>query len=414
MFTFNQPTREEVRSASLYGAFIHTHTGDGEIRALVRLDAAFDAFLYVTRTVDAAVLSSLQRTGESVALYERLESRRDLWMAQFAALYLGFAVLVLAAAIYLGLWFAERLARPIGNLASAAARVRDGDLFARVQEERGDDEIALLSRVFNRMTEEVKRKQDALHHCERRVRTAAVVLRSSGRRRDAGRHRAGLGGTHSSLQPHGGAVAAALRRRRYRSLLHRRGPEFADLLNSATYDPSQGVESPIRIQRGSEDHDLLARITSQRESADPLGAATGYVVTIDDLTDLLAAQRMAAWGDVARRIAHEIKNPLTPIQLAAERLRRKYGETLGEDEGGGFSRYTETIVRQTEEIRRMVDAFVRFAKMPSPKMVKEDMAALLREAVLLQEKRVRISPTASSSKASPPRSRCWCAPTVAN
>ncbi|MEL6317476.1 MAG: ATP-binding protein, partial [Pseudomonadota bacterium] len=168
-------------------------------------------------------------------------------------------------------------------------------------------------------------------------------------------------------------------------------PEFAEIVAAAALDPTTGVERPIRLIRDNEERELLARIAAERLDEDEGGAVVGYVVTLDDVTDLVTAQRMAAWGDVARRIAHEIKNPLTPIQLAAERLRRKYSDRLGED-ADLFDRYTETIVRQTGDIGRMVDAFVRFAKMPSPKMADEDLGKLLQEAVLLQrEARSHIS-----------------------
>ncbi|MEL6316937.1 MAG: ATP-binding protein, partial [Pseudomonadota bacterium] len=402
LFTLKPPAFDSLVRARDGAIVIDEDRAANEMRALVNLEGVFDAFLYVSRPVAGAVLAANEQTARGAQLYERLERNRGAWVTRFAALYLGFAMLVLIAAIYLGLWFAERLTRPIGRLAAAAARVRDGDLVVRVKEERGDDEIALLSRVFNRMTEEVKRKQDALtvarQEAERgRLFSEAVVsgvsagvigLDRDGRVRLVNRRAAAL----LEVEP-----AAAVGR-----LISDVAPELEKLFQDASYDPTHGVEAPIRLSRPTADRELLARITSQRldhhdeDAADAtddasLGApahsaeeVAGYVVTLDDLTDLLAAQRLAAWGDVARRVAHEIKNPLTPIQLAAERLRRKYGARLGDD-ADAFERYTETIVRQTAEIGRMVDAFVRFAKLPSPKMAEEDLVSILREAVLLQE-----------------------------
>ena len=395
LFTYTAPSAEEIANAQSGATTIRWDGDAGEIRALVRLDVLFDAFLYVTRPVDGAVLEFSEKTSRGVAEYERARETRNEWLAQFALLYLGFVVLVLLAAIYLGLWFAERLARPIGRLAAAAQRVRSGDLVVRVKEERGDDEIGLLSRVFNRMTEEVKRKQDALtdakEESERRqlftesvlsgVSAGVLGLDADGRIRLMNRSAAGLLGLSSDRDVGRDFADAA--------------PEFAEMLADAKVDPTRALEQPIRVSRGDEERELLARITTERldgsAAETPLDRGdgevaeiVGFVVTIDDLTALVSAQRMAAWGDVARRVAHEIKNPLTPIQLAAERLRRKYSDRLG-DEAEAFERYTETIVRQTGDIGRMVDAFVRFARMPAAVMEDAELSSLAREAVLLQE-----------------------------
>ncbi len=383
LFAFTPPEPEALLQAQTAGFVIVEDQANDEMRALVRLDGLVERFLYASRAVDGSVLAMMERTDQGVSLYNRLERNRGAWMAQFAALYLGFAVLVLAAAIYLGLWFAERLARPVGRLAAAAQRVRAGDLFVRVKEERGDDEIALLSRTFNRMTEEVKRKQDMLTNAKeeseaRRLFTETVLsgvsagvigLDADARIRLVNRSGARL----LSLSPDAATG---------RPLIEA-APEFAEIVRQAVDDPSAGVERSIRLLRDNEERELLARIAAERLDPEEGGTVVGYVMTLDDVTALVTAQRMAAWCDVACRIAHEIKNPLTPIQLAAERLKRKYSERLGED-AELFERYTETIVRQTGDIGRMVDAFVRFAKMPSPKMADEDLVKLLNEAVLLQ------------------------------
>ncbi|MEO0719809.1 MAG: ATP-binding protein, partial [Pseudomonadota bacterium] len=163
--------------------------------------------------------------------------------------------------------------------------------------------------------------------------------------------------------------------------LDKAAPVFAPLFQEARRRRSGLATDRVHApSSGEQERDFLARIARTPGEA----GADGYVLTFDDMTDLVAAQRMAAWGDIARRIAHEIKNPLTPIQLAAERLRRKYGERLGED-AETFDRYTDTIVRHTGDIGRMVDAFVRFAKMPSPEMATVDLRDVVREAVVLQK-----------------------------
>lgn len=397
LFTYRQPSAADIAAAEGAAPVITEDRSANEMRALVRLEGLFDVYLYVTRPVDGAVLEYLDLTNRGVADYERLQQNRDAWLAQLALLYLGFVVLVLLAAIYLGLWFAERLSRPIGRLAAAAQRVRSGDLVVRVKEDQADDEIGLLSRVFNRMTEEVKRKQDALtganEESERRrlfseavlsgVSAGVLGLDAAGRVRLMNRSAARLLGLRAGEDVGRSFVELA--------------PEFAEIMADAAMDPAIGVERPLRVNRDDKEREFLVRVTTERvdarfdesDAADPFddGAdpeIVGYVVTIDDLTALVSAQKMAAWGDVARRVAHEIKNPLTPIQLAAERLKRKFSDRLGDD-AETFERYTDTIVRQTGDIGRMVDSFVRFAKMPQPVMEDADLGALTREVALLQE-----------------------------
>ena len=381
LWSYAPPPEEAFGRAQTEPVVISEGVDREELRALVRLES--NVYLYVSREISSEVLSSLDKTDRGVQLYNRLEENRGQWLVQFAALYLGFAVLVLLAAVYFGLWFAERLARPLSRLAAAAEQVGEGDYSTRVKEERSDDDLALLSRAFNRMTDEVQRKQEALTEANREAEarrqfTEAVVLGVP----------AGVVGLDPDrrVQMMNRAAAALLGIDAESSLGKRFdfiAPEFKDLLSDAVYEPLTGVERQIKISRDDQERELLARAASQHPSDAP-DAISGYVLTIDDLTDLNSAQRLAAWGDVARRVAHEIKNPLTPIQLSAERLRRKYASRLGED-AENFERYIETIVRQTADIGRMVDAFSRFAKMPSPKMEEDDLSEILGAAVLLQQ-----------------------------
>lgn len=381
LWGYQPPAGDAFERAQSGAVVIGAGEGREVLQALVRLES--NAYLFVTRAISPEVLNSLDKTDAGVQLYTRLEQNRGVWLAQFAALYLGFAILVLLAAVYFGLWFAERLARPLSRLSEAAGRVALGDLDARVKEERSDDDLALLSRAFNRMTDEVKRKQEALTQANREAEarrqfTEAVVLGVP----------AGVVGLDAErrVQVMNRAAGALLSLNPESSLGKRfdlLAPEFKGLLADAEYEPLTGVESQIKLNRDEGERELLARAASQHVDGSK-EAVSGFVVTIDDLTDLNSAQRLAAWGDVARRVAHEIKNPLTPIQLSAERLRRKYAARLGED-AENFERYIETIVRQTADIGRMVDAFSRFAKMPTPKLADEDLAQVLGEALLLQQ-----------------------------
>ena len=375
LFDFERPTPEEIASASA-GPVVLEDWDNNEFRVLRRLDALGDRFLYLSRTVDGEILSLLDDTQETVRLYQQLEAERGRLVFEFGLLYLGFAILLVLAAIWLGLRFAEGLSRPVGRLASAAQRVGAGDFDTQVREEESDDEIAMLGRVFNRMTRELKAQREELlentRHIEQRrrlfdsvlssVQSGVVALDAEGRMTLVNRAARGLLGVEAQGQPLSVAV-----------------PEFADLLDRVRADGGD-VQEEVRVSRDGKLEHLLVRMASRRVED---GALEGYVVAFDDVSDLVAAQRTAAWGDVARRIAHEIKNPLTPIQLSAQRIQRKFGRVEGVD-SEALGQYTEVIVRQTEGLRRIVNEFSRFARMPEPDRKPADFGALVSDAVLLQ------------------------------
>jgi two-component system nitrogen regulation sensor histidine kinase NtrY len=352
---------------------------NNEVRALVRLEAFPDRYLYISRAVDGQLLSLLDDTKETVSLYQQLEADRGRVLFNFGLLYLGFALILVLAAIWLGLWFAEKLSRPVGRLASAAIRVGEGDLDVQVIEEEGDDEITTLGRVFNQMTQQLKGQRDALldsnRQTEQRRRlfdsvlsnvTAGVIgLDADGRvdfvNRAAERLLDVSHGTHDV--PLGLAV-----------------PEFAPLLDRLRDSVQAAVQEEVRLTRAGKLESLLVRVSRRATEG---GRLEGYVVAFDDVTDLVSAQRMAAWGDVARRIAHEIKNPLTPIALSAERIKRKFRSQVNKPDD--LDQYTDVIVRQTNDLRRIVDEFSKFARMPEPDRREHDLTALVRDAVILQE-----------------------------
>ncbi len=381
LFDFERPTSDQLDKAGTEGVQIIEDWDNNEFRALVRLDAFVDRFLYVSREVDGELLSLLDDTKETAQFYQQLESERGRVLFEFGLIYLGFAVILILAAIWLGLWFAERLSRPVGRLTGAAQRVGSGDLDVRVMEDEGDDEIAMLGRLFNQMTRQLKGQREALlstnRQIERRRRlfdsvlssvTSGVVgLDSDGRVTFVNRSAERLldwGEDRQSL-----ALSVAV-------------PEFSALFDRLHGDGLQTVQEEIKVTRAGRLENLLVRM-APRFSED--GELEGYVVAFDDVSDLVAAQRMAAWGDVARRIAHEIKNPLTPIQLSAERINRKFTRHLGEDEAENLEQLTEVIVRQTNDLRRIVDEFSKFARMPEPERRPESLTKLVRDAVLLQQ-----------------------------
>jgi two-component system nitrogen regulation sensor histidine kinase NtrY len=357
---------------------------NNEFRAIVALDNYFDRYLYVAREVDGAILSLLDETRETVVFYQQLERERGRLLFQFGALYLGFALILILASIWLGLNFAERLARPVGRLAEAAEQVGSGDLDVQVMVARDDDEIALLGRVFNQMTRQLKGQRETLLENNRQIEarrrlfdsvlgsvTAGVVgLDSEGHVEFINRAAVTMLELEATVSPN--------------APLERVVPEFAPLLERLRTGPAHlgRVQEELRISRSGRLETLLVRLAERRRSD---GQLEGYVVAFDDVSELVSAQRMAAWGDVARRIAHEIKNPLTPIQLSAERIERKFARKLEDADAESLSQLTSVIVRQTNDLRRIVDEFSRFARMPEPDRRPHNLTAILRDCLLLQE-----------------------------
>ncbi|MCA3513003.1 MAG: PAS domain-containing sensor histidine kinase [Rhodobacter sp.] len=380
LFDFEPPTAAQIAAANQGETVIIEDWKNNEFRALVRLDAFADRLLQVTRTVDGSLLGLLDETRETVRLYHQLESERGRLLFEFGLLYLGFAIILILAAVWLGLWFAERLSRPVGRLAGAAQRVGGGDLDVQVPEEEGDDEIAMLGRLFNQMTRQLKGQREALVDGHKQTENRRRLFDSVLSNVTAGVIGLDAAGRVDFINP------AATRLLEVPAdstdlTLETAVPEFSALFSRLRDNEGGAVQEELRLSRRGKLESLLVRMTVRRNEQ---GAPEGYVVAFDDVTDLVSAQRMAAWGDVARRIAHEIKNPLTPIQLSAERIRRKFRPLAG-DAAADLDQYTDVIVRQTNDLRRIVDEFSKFARMPEPDRREQDLVAILRDAVVLQE-----------------------------
>lgn len=356
-----------------------TTEADDRIRALVKLDRLVDVFLYVSRFVEPGVLNHIERTKKAVAQYEELEGQRSSFEINFAMMFVLVALLLLMVAIWFGLSFATRLTRPISELLIATEQVRGGDLSARVEEREESDEIDTLGRAFNRMADQLGTQREGLIDANRQlderrhfietvlagVSSGVIGLDLAGRATVANR-------TASELLS---VTMDDMIGRRLEELI----PETRELIEAARRKPGGLVEDQIILQRDGVTQTLLVRLSAQ-SAAD--GVDAGYVATFDDVSELLAAQRQAAWSDVARRIAHEIKNPLTPIQLAAERLRRRYRKEITSDPET-FLACTDTIIRQVGDIGRLVDEFSSFARMPSPVMNREDLQQLCRQSAVM-------------------------------
>jgi two-component system nitrogen regulation sensor histidine kinase NtrY len=379
LFGYEEPSDEIMKSAELGDLIIIEDWPNNEFRSLIRLESFEDKYLYISRTVDGKILNLLDKTMESAITYNTMESQREKILWSYGLLYLGFATFVILSSILLGMLFAERLSRPVGRLAGAAQRLGAGDFDVKVIEEKGDDEIAMLSRVFNHMTKQVKRQRDDLiaanDYTERRRRLFDSVLSGV---------TAGVIGLSSDGNI--GFINLAAQKLLNLNSDNHEGksiqiavPEFIDLFRLIQKNDNKTQQQEIKLTRAGAIEILLVRI-SARISENEL--VEGYVITFDDVTNLVSAQRLAAWGDVARRIAHEIKNPLTPIQLSAERLKRKYSPIVG-SEGSNLSQYCDVIIRQTNDLRRIVDEFSKFARMPEPIKRPTNVTKLLKDVILL-------------------------------
>lgn len=339
-----------------------TGSSNDRIRALVKLDRFIDAYLYVGRVVDATVLAHVQTTERAVAEYTTLEGRQSQLQISMTLMFIAVALLLLLAAVWFGLVFSQQLVAPIGALIVAAERVRSGDLSTRVEAAGVDDEIAVLGGAFNRMTSQLQRQQEELLSANRML-EAVLSGASSG---VIGLDRKGI---------------IVLANARAEELL--KGASNDSLVGSSltTYIPDAMAadDKPIQFEYAIANgprRTLLARVTQEDGGA-------GAVATIDDISALVSAQRKAAWADVARRIAHEIKNPLTPIQLSAERLKRKYLPQINDDPET-FEKCTETIIRQVEDIGHMVNEFSAYARMPLPVKKMENVVTVCQDALVLQ------------------------------
>jgi two-component system nitrogen regulation sensor histidine kinase NtrY len=348
------------------------------VAAVIRLHDYNDTFLYVARLLDPRVVAQLKQTETSVAEYAEIESRRLGIQVAFALMFAVIALTILMASVLIGLNFATWLVSPIRRLMSAANDVSTGNLNVQVPVRRSEGDLAQLGETFNKMTQELRTQRDELVNAseliDSRRRFIEAVLSSAS---------AGIIGVDAS-----GSVGI-LNRSAEKLIGHAESetldhplsdvlPELDEMMKAAREGTQRLVQGQVTILRDGSERNLSVRVSAEQTSQ----SRDSYIITLDDITDLVSAQRTSAWGDVARRIAHEIKNPLTPIQLSAERIRRKFGKTIVEDKSV-FDQCTDTIIRQVDDIRRMVDEFSRFARMPKPVIEGEDVADTVRQAVFL-------------------------------
>ena len=349
-----------------------------KLRGLSRIDP--DLYVYTIRQVNPDLINSIKLSEEIQQEFQSLEGGRVPLQIAFALLYVGICLTILLSAIWMGIAVADRLVEPIRRLIFAADEVKAGNLAITVPASRSEGELLSLTNTFNDMTSELRTQRDEIldnqEQTNRRRRFTEAVLSGvtagvigvSGEGRIAIANESGLSvleGTALALV--GTPLADA-------------SPELAKVIDNAETAGRSRYLEQITLMRGGRERTLNVQVSvdsGNRESH-------SHVITIDDITDLVSAQRTSAWADVARRIAHEIKNPLTPIQLSAERIRRRYGKKIGEDREV-FDQCTDTIIRQVADIGRMVDEFSSFARMPKPTMQTGDLNEPVREAVFLRK-----------------------------
>lgn len=340
------------------------------VRSISALPAYGDAFLYLVRPLEPGLVAQMRNGDQSIQAYREAQESRARIQAAFALSYLETVLLVLVGAVWLGMSAASAISGPIGRLVRAADQVAGGDLSARVDSRGDPGEIAVLSQAFNRMTGDLQDQQAALKAAsdEAQARSRFIETVLSGV--SAGVIGLDKKGRISAINDSAAQLLAITDADPHGRPLAQVSPELSDLVKRA----EAHIEEDIDVSRDGDTRRLRVRIEG--------GVGGEMVLTFDDITRLVTAQRNAAWRDVARRIAHEIKNPLTPIQLSAERLRRKYRGQVEEVEV--FDRCTDTIIRQVGDIGRMVDEFSAFARMPAPRFAPENPAELLRQAVFAQ------------------------------
>ena len=379
LFDFEKPNELQIKAA-IDDVVLITDFNNNELRALIYLIGFGDRYLYVTREVDGTLFNLLDETQKTAVLYQQMESDRTAYLLNFAVLYFALALLLIVSSVLFALWFAERLSQPIGRLAAAAKRVGAGELTTQVIEDEGDDEIAQLGRYFNQMTKQLKYQRDTLvdntEQIEERRRLFDSVLTSV----TSGVIVLDPDGEINFTNNSANVLLNYNKKTKTQNRLSDIFPELNSLFLKLRKSRSENLQSEIKLVRSGRVENFLVRMAPMNEDEN----LKGYVVAFDDVTSLVSAQRSAAWGDVARRIAHEIKNPLTPIQLSAERISKKFSPLLG-DNSEGLRDMIEVITRQTDDIRRIVDEFSKFARMPELRRKNEDLNALVAATVSLQQ-----------------------------
>ena len=340
------------------------------IEAVTVLDPTSGVYLYAARSADALGMSQWRRAERVVKAYDVLTQRASNLQLRFNLALLSISLALVALSVWFALRFADQQVEPLAELVSAARRVASGNLAMRLPHRAGADEIGLLNRAFNRMTEQIDRQTQALVGANAQLENRRSFIEAIVESITAGIVSTDHDGTVRLMNS--SAQRLLLDRAAPGPLGMKLGDDAPQLWALAEAGLASGI---VQYGKGGELLTLAVKL---------VGGASGFVITFEDITRQLLDQRQAAWSDVARRIAHEIKNPLTPIQLATERLRRRFGRQI-ETDPELFDDLTSTIIRQVGDLRKMVDEFSSFARLPKPVFREEDAGDLARQALFLQE-----------------------------
>ncbi|NGO51299.1 sensor histidine kinase NtrY-like [Allomesorhizobium camelthorni] len=381
-FTMPEPPAGAVQDAQNGQPVLIEPRTRNIVGAVVKLREIPDVYLYTIRLVDPEVIKARQIVTANTDAYRGLEANRRTTQVAFALLYLGLTLVIVLSAIWTGIAVADRLVRPIRQLIGAADEVATGNLDVAVPVRPSDGDVASLGDTFNKMLLQLKSQRNEI--------LAAKDLVDE-RRRFSEAVLAGVTAGVIGVDPYGivtivnrsaetmlALSAKASVGQNLSALL----PQVGRVFEIGRKSGRPVYREQVTFYRAGAERTFNVQITV--EAGEKVEDEKSYVVTIDDITDLVQAQRTSAWADVARRIAHEIKNPLTPIQLSAERIKRRYGKVITEDREV-FDQCTDTIIRQVGDIGRMVDEFSAFARMPKPEMTVMDLREPLREASFLIE-----------------------------
>ena len=378
---FRAPAPEDIAQATT-GEMVVRQPEDGGnvIRALIKLEKIDGYYLYLYRLVNPEVIKQLAKARDQRKQFDNLMEQRSSLQLNFAALFAGLAFIFLLSAIWLGLLFSNRLVQPIVALVAASRRVSAGQLDTKVSVHKSTGDLATLGATFNQMTERLSSQREEL---------TSTNAQLDERRRFMEAVLGGVSAGVLGVDPDGTITLcnksalellkleeADVNGKKYDSVL----PEVKKIFERAKRDSDGYADGAVVRRVKDQERSFMAGVTTERGK----DGVDGYVITFDDTTELVSAQRNSAWADIARRIAHEIKNPLTPIQLSAERLRRKYADQITSDRKI-FDQCTDTIVRQVGDIGRMVDEFSSFARMPSAQLEKKNLTTIVRESLVLQK-----------------------------
>ena len=382
LFDFEKISNADIDKAISGQIVIIKDWPTNEFRAIKKLSEYNNRLLYVSRIVDGNILQLLDETQDTVLLYQQIENERYGLLFKFGLLYIAFSLVMILIAVWMALWFAEKLSKPVGRLAEAAKKVGSGDFDIKVMEENTKDEIAFLSKVFNRMTNRLKNQRNKLLENNKMVEHQREFLEAIV---------SGVSGGIISINKEdkieiiNNAAKLILKLKNNKNFVDQKISkvinEFNPIIKKVKNLDLDFMSEELIINKNKRSLHILLRISKRY-----IGGKVykGFILTFDDITDLIYAQKNAAWVDVARRIAHEIKNPLTPIKLSAEQLKKKVFSKSNISEFN-IIEYSNMIIRQTEVLQRIVDEFSEFARMPEPRKKMININDLVKSSVLLQK-----------------------------